>query len=565
MRARQTGILDGRLGTLARAICLLWVILAIRFFLVSVIQHGEFAAAATKQHVVNKEVLPQRGEILTEREERLATNIVKYAVLVVPKNIQEKERFAQILAPELRMGVSALFTLINNDKLYIPPIKKGLTEDEAERISRLNLVGLLVLPEIYRFFPEGQLGAHLLGFVNAEGEGQYGLEGYYDAVLRGFKGAVSFERDPKGRAINFSESLAPAKNGTSLVLTLDRNLQFMVEEYLSQAIQKFSADAGQVVVIDAKNGEILAMASSPTFDPNSYEEAGGNQSLFLNPVTQSMWEPGSVLKPLAMAAAVNEGLVSPETTETFGNSVVVDGWTINTAQNKAFGKETMTQVLENSDNVAMVWVTEKLGNERYYNYLKNFGFDDKTDVDLQGEADPQILPLSEWRNIQRATMSFGQGIAITPLQLVAAYAALGNGGKLFWPHLVKAFVTDDGKRREVEPRNVRQVISEETSKKITAMLVSVVERGHGKRARVEGYKIAGKTGTAQVPSPAGGYEEGKHVGSFCGYAPADQPLFAMCVKLDTPKNVDWAEASAAPVFGEVASWIFSNYNIKPTE
>jgi cell division protein FtsI/penicillin-binding protein 2 len=225
----------------------------------------------------------------------------------------------------------------------------------------------------------------------------------------------------------------------------------------------------------------------------------------------------------------------------------------------------MTQVLENSDNVAMVWVTDKLGSDRYFEYLKNFGFDDQTGIDLQGEADPQILPRSQWRPINRATMSFGQGIAVTPLQLTAAYAALANGGKLLWPHLVTAFTSPDGKVQTVEPKVVRQVVSEETSRKITTMLVSVVENGHGKRARISGYKIAGKTGTAQVPSASGGYEEERHVGSFCGYAPADNPLFAMCVKLDTPRNVDWAEASAAPVFGEIMGWLLAHYGVRPSE
>lgn len=565
MAARKTGALDGRLDMLVKAIVLLWAVIVIRFFVIAVISHNQFAEAAIKQQVANKEILPERGEILGDSNERLATNIIKYAVLVVPKNVKNKQQFVEILAPAIGMGAGDLMALINNDKLYIPPVKRGLTEDEAERVRKLNLVGALVVPESYRFYPEGQLAAQVLGFVNADGMGQYGLEGFYDDVLRGFRGAISFERDPKGRAISLAEQLAPAKDGTSLVITLDRNLQFMVEEYLSAAIQRFSADSGSIVVINAQNGEIMAMASSPAFDPNSYKDIGKNQNLFLNPVTQSTWEPGSVIKPLAMAAAINEGLLQPDTTETFGNSIVVDGWTINTAQNKTFGRQTMTQVLENSDNVAMVWVADKLGNQKYYDYLKNYGFDDKTGVDLQGEADPQVLPLKEWRNINRATMAFGQGIALTPLQLVAAYAALGNGGKLYWPHLVKEFVTADGSRHKVAPKEVRQVVSKETSDKITAMLVSVVERGHGKRARVQGYKVAGKTGTAQVPSASGGYEEDKHIGSFCGFAPAGNPLFAMCVKLDTPRNVDWAEASAAPVFGEVAAWILSNYNIKPAE
>lgn len=563
MVARQGSSSPGRLGLLPKAIILVWAAVLIRFFEVAVLDHRYFFTIAAKQQVGQKEIIPERGSIITEENEPLATDILTYSVNVIPKNIPDKRAFADLLAPAIGMDAETLFSTINNNKLYLPPLLRGLTEEAAERLASLKLPGLFLKAEPKRFYPEGSFAAHLLGFVNAEGKGQYGLEGYYDDLLSGLRGAVSYERNARRQPIGLQELLAPARDGTSIVTSINRNLQFIVEQHLSDGVREFSADGGSVVVMDVSTGAIMAMASYPAFDPNNFFQVGSATQIFLNPVTQSTWEPGSVIKPLVMAAAINENRVAPDTTETFSNSVVVDGWTINTAQNKTFGRETMTQVLENSDNVAMVWVAEKLGKEKFYEYLVNFGFDAKTGVDLMGEAETQILPLREWRNINRATISFGQGIAITPLQLVTAYAALANGGKLMWPHVVTAFVAPNGEVRRVEPRAVRAILSKETTDKITAMLVSVVENGHGKRAKVPGYRVAGKTGTAQVPSPEGGYSKDKHVGSFCGYAPAERPFFAMCVKLDAPKNVNWAEASAAPVFGRIASWILANYNIPP--
>lgn len=556
-----------RIAWFARAILVIAVLIGIRFFQVSVVDHQRFQALAQNQHVAIKEVLPERGQVIaTPDDYPLATNIQTYTVSVVPKNVKNKLAFAETLAPRLGIGVQELFETIDNNRLYLPPIKKGLSEAEAEKIAALNLVGVIISPESIRFYPEGPTAAHVLGFVNAEGTGQYGLEGYYDEVLRGFKGLVEFVKDPKGRAINLPDIKSQARDGTTVYTTLDRNVQFFAETKLREGIERFKANGGSIVILDPKTGEVIAMASQPSFDPNNYKDAGNiDQSLFLNPATGGSWEPGSVFKPIVMAAALDTKTVEPDTEGVFGNLVVVQGYEIHTAQDKAFGKETMTQVLENSDNVAMVWLSEKLGKENLHEYLKNFGFGDRTGIDIQSEATGSLPALRNLREINRATISFGQGIAMTPLQLTAAYATLGNKGKLVWPHLVKRLKSQDGEVLEVAPREVRQVISEESSAKISAMLVSVVERGHGKRAKVPGYKVAGKTGTAQVPNPKGGYYDDRHIGSFCGYVPATDPKFAMCVKLNEPKNVEFAESSAAPLFGEIAAFLVSYYGIPATE
>jgi stage V sporulation protein D (sporulation-specific penicillin-binding protein) len=558
---------DTRLTWVARAVLFFAGLLFVRFFQVGVLEHQKFRALAQNQHVAIREVAPERGEIIANPDDYpLATNVQTYAVSVVPKNVKDKQKFSEALAPSLGISSLELFDKINNNRLYLPPISRGLSEADADKIAALNLVGVVIVPESVRFYPEGATGSHILGFVNAEGLGQYGIEGYYDEVLRGFKGLVEFEKDPKGRAINLPDIKTQARDGTTLYTTIDRNVQFFVETKLKDGIERFKANGGSIVVMDPKSGETIAMSSLPSFDPGNYKEAGNvDQSLFLNPATSASWEPGSVLKPVIMAAALDTGTVEPETEGVFSNYVVVQGFEIHTAQDKAFGKETMTEVLENSDNVAMVWLSEKLGKEKMREYLSSFGFGSKTDIDTQGEATGSLPALKDWRDINRATISFGQGIAMTPLQLTRAYAALGNHGKLVWPHFVKRLKSPDGEILEVAPKEVRQAISQESAAKISAMLVSVVERGHGKRAKVTGYKVAGKTGTAQVPDPKGGYYDDRHIGSFCGFAPASDPKFAMCVKLNEPKTVEFAESSAAPIFGEIAAFMLSYYGIPPSQ
>ena len=239
--------------------------------------------------------------------------------------------------------------------------------------------------------------------------------------------------------------------------------------------------------------------------------------------------------------------------------VMVDNYEIHNSLDKPYGFETVTQILENSDNVGMVWVSNKIGNEIMGNYLKKYGLGEKTGVDLAGEAAGQLSSYKKWKDVNRATISFGQGVSTTPIQMVTAYTAIANKGKMVKPHVLSEVIEADDKTKQIETTEVGQVISEEDAKKVTEMLVSVVENGHGKKAKVEGYRVAGKTGTAEIPKPGGGYEEEGHIGSFIGYAPADDPRFIMLVKFNKPKNVEWAESSAAPIFGEIADWLLNSY------
>lgn len=548
--------------------------LLVHLFFKTVVDNPKAVAQSENQHLTNQEIPSNRGTIfihsISDGKDGLfplATNKEKFQILVVPKNVKDHKKVADSLGEILGIDKNELFDKINNDKLYVPPIARRQEKEVAEKATEAKLDGVLVVPELVRFYPENELASKLLGFVNFDNVGNYGLEQFYNDSLRGYGGRVTAEKDSRGRLIDI-DSLSPARDGDDLVLTIDQNVQFKAQELADQGKEKFAADSGEIVVMDAQTGGILAMAATDGFDPNKYNEVKTEeQKRYLNPSTALVWEPGSVLKPLIVAIGLDSGKLKPDDEGVFTNSVTVQGFEIHTAQDKAFGKENITQILENSDNVAMVWIANKVGNETIFNYLQNFGFGVKTGIDLSGETTGALRSLKLWRDIHRATVAFGQGISLTPIQLVTAYTAIANDGKIVAPHLVEKIVRQpDGIATEIKPKEIRQVLKSETAATVRQMLMSVVENGHGKKAKVPGYKIGGKTGTAQVAKPDGsGYEENAHIGGFIGLAPGDKPKFIIFAKFDKPKNVEFAESSAAPTVGAMAKYLLNYYQIPPTE
>jgi len=566
-----------RIRILSVLVTVAGVILVGRYLQKAVFEHGTYRALANKQYLEERDIPARRGTIYATDKEGdsfadktlayypLALDTLKYSVWVVPKNIENPDEAAKKMKeifPEL--DEAALAGDFKTGKLYLPPIVRRVDKTVAGRVTELNLRGVLVVPEHVRLYPEGALASQMLGFVDREGAGQYGLEAQYQNLLVGQAGKITGEKDTRGRFIATLSS-EDSRDGASVVLSIDHAVQFMVEQKLKEAVEeKFKAKGGSVVVLNPKTGGILAMASIPTFDPNKYNEVPTEgQKVFLNPAISSIYEPGSVMKAVVMAGALSEGKVTPETEGTFSNMTVVDGYEIHTAEDKAFGKENMTQVLENSDNVAMVWVADQLGNDLMYKNFSQFGFGEKTGIDLRSEISGTLPALKNWRPIHRATTAFGQGIAVTPLQMVSAIGALGNKGKLMQPHLVEKIIYPDGQEETIAPKEVRAAVSEQAAADVTKMLISVVDNGHGKRAGVPGFYVAGKTGTAQIPNPSGGYYEDRHIGGFAGYFPANDPQFAMVVKLDEPQGVKFAESSAAPLFGEIAAWLVNYAGLKP--
>jgi len=557
----------GRLKVLSALMILFFVASFFRLFQKQVLENQKYIGLAKGQQVVKKEVTPRRGKIYVKEGAELyplATNLTFYSLSVVPKHITDKEDAAKKLSSILGISEKEIYDKIANDKLYLPPLARKLDEDKAKAIRDLKLQGVYLQEESSRFYPEGEVSAHILGFVDADGEGHYGLEGFYNAELKGEKGVVLGEKDSKGRIISYLNKGEP-QDGTDLVLTIDRTIQFEAFKKIKEAVEKYQGISGSIVIMDPQTGAILAMANYPTFDPNKYNEVK-DYNLFLNPVIAKVWEPGSVFKVIDMAAGIDSGAVTKDTTETFPAMVKIGGYEIWTFDKKSHGRQNMTQVLETSNNVGAVYVAQKVGKEKFYKYIKDFGFGSKTGIDLEKEANKEIKPWKFWRDVELATMGFGQGIAVTPIQLVTAVSAIANGGKLVQPHIVDEIISSSGKREKIQTKEVRQVISPATAETVSEMMVSVVERGHGKKAKVAGFKVAGKTGTAQVPKKDGrGYEEGKTVGSFVGFAPADNPRFVMLVKIDEPKTVEWAESSAAPVFGEMAAFLLNYFQVPPSE
>lgn len=548
--------------------------LCLKLFQRQVFQKAQYSALAEKQYYTRIDQPAKRGSIYIKDRDNVniidqekaglfpvASNIDLFNVSIIPKHVTNKEETAKKLSEVIGMQRDEIFLKINNSKAYIPPIKKLIPKDEADKISALNLKGVYLESEYGRIYPEKEFLAQVLGFVNREGSGKYGVEEYFDGLLKGEGGRLQGLKDNFGKVIEVQQS-EPGKDGASIVLTVDRSIQYMAEKKLKEGVERYKASGGSIVIMDPKTGGILAMASSPSYDPNKFGEVAQiDQSLFLNPALCLNWEPGSIFKPIIVAAATAERKIEPDSKpeSPFANFVTVDGYDIHNSQDKSYGYESVSEILENSDNVGMIWIADKLGNESLYNWLKSFGFGVKTGIDVTGEASGKMEDYRKWKNVNRATISFGQGISTTPIQIVSAYSVIANGGYIVKPHLLDQVIEGESKKT-IEYKQDKRILSDEDVTKLKQMMISVVENGHGKKAKVEGYKVGGKTGTAQVPKKDGpGYEENEHIGSFAGFAPVDDPRFVMLVKFDKPQTVEWAESSAAPIFGEIADWLLNSY------
>ena len=372
------------------------------------------------------------------------------------------------------------------------------------------------------------------------------------------------ERSPFGYLTLFLDSKTEElfSQGADLFLTLDYHIQYFAQKLLKEAKEKFDIDSGQIIVQEPSTGKILALVDFPGFDPNQYGQEK-DLSIFLNDTLQKLFEPGSIFKPFTMAAGLEEGLITPDMEYEDKGYVNLGGPPIYNFERRVWGVQSMTDVLEESINTGAVFVEQKLGRELFLKYLQNFGFFEKTGVDLQGEEFSLNETLKRGYPRDVAVASFGQGVEITPLQLVRAFGAIANGGKLLRPFVVEKIIQPDGTEIRIKPEIQRQVISETTCAKLTSMLVSVVEQGSGRRAKIKGYFIAGKTGTAQVPLKTGGYSQEKTIHSFVGFFPALDPKVLIFIKLDNPKGVKAAALSTAPLFRELAKYIISLWQIPP--
>lgn len=457
--------------------------------------------------------------------------------------------------------------LVRQERQYAP-VARNVSQETLDRLLELEIPGLDYMLEDVRSYPEVGFGGHVLGFVGRDSEdepvGQYGIEGYFQDFLAGKTGELYSQADGAGRWIGVGDrDFTPAVDGGDLMLTIDRTLQYTACKKLQDTVTKYDADGGALVIVEPSTGRILAMCGAPDFDSNTYASVE-DISVYNNPAIFTPYEPGSIFKPVAMAAALDAGSLTPSTTFEDVGYVKIDDRTIRNAADKVYGMVTMTQVLEDSVNTGMVWVMRRAGRDVFEEYVRNFGFGTLSGLELNKEAPGTIAALDQPGEVYAATASFGQGITTTPLQMVMAYAAIANGGALMQPMIVDEMRYADGTIERRSPQKIRQVISAKTATTLSAMLVSVVEEGHGKRAGVKGYWIGGKTGTAQI-AVNGVYSESAFNASFAGFGPIDDPKFAMIVKIENPKSdhILYAESTAAPLFGEVADFLLEYYDVAP--
>jgi len=555
-------------GTRWRIIALMAILSASTLILIGqlfrwqVLEHQTFLALAEEEHRAEVVIRPRRGAIYDRNGFLLAADAFQYEVSASPTMISDPYATADRLFPLLGVSRDEVLAALTGDAPWVL-LSRGVPQPLGETILEWDITGIQVEPRTKRVYPGDTLAAHLLGFVNNNGNGFYGVEGYYDAILHGTPGLRQGERDPFGSSIPIGPGqYVPPRDGSNLVLTIDRTAQYLVERELADAVLRYQAESGTVVVLDPKTGAILAMASWPTYDPNHFVEA--DPKLFPDPAVSEQYEPGSVFKVITLAAGLDSGVITPDTTIYDGGIIEVGGRTIYNWDRQPHGTVNMTTVLAKSLNVGASQVAVMLGKERFYTYVRRFGFGRITEVDLDSEG-PGTLKTPgdpDWHESDLGTNSFGQGIAVTPLQMAVAVAAIANDGLLMKPYAVQQIIEGD-RIRSVQPTVVRRVVLAPTARTLTQMMTVAVEQ-EIPLAQVPGYRVAGKTGTAQIPVP-GGYHPTLTVASFVGYLPADDPALVILVVIHKPQTSPWGSQVAAPVFARIARQLVNLFDVPPDE
>ncbi len=499
----------------------------------------------------------ERGKILGVDGQPFAANRANYLLFANPKAVSWNNSWQELQDILPASDSAHLLDKLSLQNLSWVALSENISPSNKELIEKMNLAGVGFEPRPVRFYPEGSASAQILGFVGKDDAGNprgyFGLEGYYERQLAGRPGRDVFERDALGRPIVISgQDVFPSIDGQDIKTGLDRALQYMLAQKLDQGLQRYGASAGTITLMEPNTGQILAMVSLPNYDPQTYQAF--DPSLYKNPQVAESYEPGSTFKVLIMAAALDTEVVKPAMEcDICTGPVAVSNYLIRTWNDKYFPHSSMTDVIVHSDNIGMVFVSKKLGRDRMLDYLDRFGFGQTTGVDLQEESSPALRGKSDWTDVDLATAAFGQGIAVTPLQMLRAVGAIANGGRLTNPHIA---LTPLGKSSD------KKVISPGTAQAVTEMMIKAVEDGEAKWAKPAGFTIAGKTGTAQIPV-AGHYDKDKTIASFVGFAPAHDPKFVMLVTLREPQTSPWGSETAAPLWFDVARDLFRYWRIPP--
>jgi stage V sporulation protein D (sporulation-specific penicillin-binding protein) len=545
---------------------LITVLVCGRLFVLAVVKHDFYFAQADIQKQYDKERYIKRGEIYLKTVEgvhhALALNKSFPMIYAEPNLLEHKNllKIARKLSDVLKIDKDTILIKLSDQDDPFEIIKHEASEQEVNEIKKLNIQGISTQEEEnLRYYPNQELASHVVGFLGHKGDkkvGQYGVEEYYDDLLSGKK-----ELYEKPQLNIIPEDTC---QGEDIFLSMDPNIQLFIEEGLQKAVEKYNAAGGTVIVMNPKNGYIMGMANYPDFNPNKYQETP-DLKIFINRAISAVFEPGSVFKPIIVAAALNEGKITPKSTYEDYGEVKIGGYTIYNADHKVYGEQTMMQVLEKSINTGVIYIQRQLEQSVLKKYIKNFGFGKKTNIDLPGEVSGSLANLESGREINFATASFGQGISVTPIQLIQAISTIANKGLLMQPKIVE-YHEEDGNitgTHQGQETSSRRVISRDTANRLTAMLVNVTENGTASKAKLNDYWVAAKTGTAQIPSTKKkGYGEDS-IHTMIGFAPAYNAEFAILVKLDKPQGVRFSALSVAPLFKDITEYLLNYLEIPP--
>ena len=542
-------------GLLLGGFLALWMLaLVARLYHLQIIQYVDLLARAERQQQRTIEIAPKRGTIYDRQMQPLAMSLATDSVFAVPSEIPNPEMVADLLAPVVGLEKGDLLGRFKTFKSFCW-VKRKVSADEALRVRDLNLRGIYFQKEMKRFYPKGELAAQVLGYVGLDDHGLGGLEYRMNDTIQGTPSRILIAADARRQSFHSTERAGqPGKN---VVLTLDENIQYIAEKALADAAAKWRMASGSVVVQNPRTGEVLAMASYPTFDPNGYGKSAPEARI--NRAVSGVFEPGSTFKLVTVSAALDEHLTTPEEViNCQGGSIVLAGHVIH--DDHAHGDLTVRQVVARSSDVGAIKLGLRLGEDRFYRYIRAFGFGSTANIELPGEERGLLQPPSRWSGISIGEISIGQEVGVTALQLASAYSAIANGGVLFQPRVVRG-VFLGGSHEPVAPAAGRRVVSRETAERMKEILSGVVEAGTGTTAQLTGYSAAGKTGTAQKIDSTGTYSKTHYVPSFVGFAPVQNPAITILVVIDSPVGAYYGREVAAPVFRSIAEQTLGYLNV----
>lgn len=583
-------------------------IILLRLFSLQIIDHGKYETLAAKQHLSRRELIAERGQIFASDGTPLATTQESYLLFVVPPEVQDVEELAALFIEKLPFKHKKCFlyqppdqsegceleeeeweelreqrqenlenAMTQEGRLWVP-IMRNLPITQRDAWTEMNVPGVYFQAEKTRSYPEKYLAAHVLGFVGSDEFGRptgyFGLEGYFNGELTGTHGSLSTEIDASGKPIPIGQfHPIPPTPGMNLTLTIRRELQYMLDDQLKQGVERYHADWGSYILLNPKTGEVWALGNYPTFDPGNWVEYLGDESdvakvnVYKNHAISDNYEPGSVMKVITVAAGLDTNTIETSSTYNDTGPMRIQGYDIRTWNNQYHGVIDVGQILQLSNNPGAAHVGLLLGKDRLWEYMQRFGIGTPTRIDLQGEEAGLTKPIQTWRDIDVATAAFGQGISLTPLQLVNAVATIANDGVRMKPYIVKEMHDPSSDARIVyQPQEVERAISTETAQEVKRLMRQVVDQGEFswfvEHEGLSNYPLAGKTGTAQIPIP-GGYDRNQTNVTFVGFAPADDPVFVLLVRLHKPKTSTYSAETAVPLWLKMGRELITYFGISP--